>query len=275
MKRLNKKDKAVLDNLDRLLAGEPLKEPHSYLEDKILQVLKSFEYTKEKRENEQKSISRLISDISHQIKTPLSALSLHLELAKDDSLSLEERIPELNECSKQTQKIQFLTEAVLKVARLETGLISVKRIDADVVLTIQSAVSTIRPRLIEKNLSLELIIPSSLVISHDPIWTKEAITNLLDNAIKYTKTGGITISLEKGAIYTRIDISDTGIGISPDDYTKIFERFYRSRSKDADFVEGTGLGLPIAREILRLQGGNITVSSGDRGSTFSAFLQNC
>ena len=99
--------------------------------------------------------------------------------------------------------------------------------------------------------------------------------NLFDNAVKYTESGGITVLLEQGGIYTRIDVTDTGMGIAPCDYTNIFARFYRVRHKETNHIEGTGLGLSIAREILRQQGGNITVSSNEKGTTFSVFLQNC
>ena len=86
----------------------------------------------------------------------------------------------------------------------------------------------------------------------------------------------MSVKIEKGAVYTRIDISDTGAGIAPGDYSKIFARFYRARPAGTERTAGTGLGLFIAREILRLQNGNITVNStAGKGSVFSVFLQNC
>lgn len=274
IKKLSKRDKLILDNLDRILAGEPVNEASSFLEEKLLQVLRSFEYTEEKRLKEQESTSRLMSDISHQIKTPLSALLVHLDLVDDEALTSAERTSALMECKKQSNKISFLCEAMFKASRLETGLISVKPIEEDIVLTLSSAISVIKPAVLLKGLTLNEDFPQSLIISHDPIWTKEALVNILDNAIKYTETGSITIFMEKGAIYTRIDITDTGIGIAPDDYTKIFQRFYRARQTTSNQIEGTGLGLSIAREIMRQQSGNITVSSNYKGSTFSLFLQN-
>lgn len=273
MKRLSRREKSILDNLDRLLNGQPLQPPAGFVEEKILQALNSFAYTREKSAKEQENISRLISDISHQLKTPLSALTIHLELAGDDALSPAERAAALTECQRQAGKISFLSEAVFKIARLEAGLISVMPERVDLIPTIHSAASAIQAVAAQRGLSFQLNMPQSLTVPHDPIWTKEAIVNILDNAAKYTKSGGITLSVEQAAIYTRIDIADTGIGLDPKEYTKVFERFYRSdRSRQ---VEGTGLGLCIAREILRQQGGNITVASNGTGCTFSLFLQNC
>ncbi len=274
-RRLSKKEKKIIDNLDRLLAGEPAAKASGFLEEKLLQVLKTYEYTEEKRAGEQENIARLISDMSHQLKTPLSALSLHLELAEDASLNEAERSLELKECRIQADKIRFFSEAIFKAARLESGLISVQRAKEDIIPTVRSAIDAMHPALEAKGLSLKVHMPEVLIVPHDPVWTKEALMNLIDNAVKYTDSGGITITAEQGAIYTRIDIADTGIGIAPEEYPKIFSRFYRARHTGTKRVEGTGLGLSIAREILRQQGGNITVASGEAGSTFSVFLQNC
>lgn len=274
-KRLTKKDIAVLDNLDRLLAGEPLKEPYSFLEEKLLQVLQSVTYSREKQQNQLDNISRLISDISHQIKTPLSALSLHLELAADSGIPPEQKVESIWQCAKQAEKIRFLSEAMLKVAKLESGLIAVKRVPEDVVCTLKEAAAAVCRTAEEKGLQFQIKTPDSLILAHDPLWTKEAILNLLDNAIKYTEKGGITLSLEQGPVYTRVDVTDTGAPLEPAEYAKVFGRFYRVRRTGRCDVEGTGLGLSIAREIMRQQNGNITVSSGEKGNTFSLFLQNC
>ena len=273
--RLNKAEKNILDRLDKILAGQNPGEPATFLEEKLWQTLKKFEYSDEKRTKEQESIHRLMSDISHQIKTPLSALLLHLELASDGSLNDEEQAAALRECKEQADKISFLSEIIFKVVKLENGLISVKRADADIVKTAAEAVSVMKTAAELKNLTINMDFPECLIIPHDPLWTKEALINMLDNAVKYTNSGGITVKIEQGAIYTRIDIADTGIGIASEDYTKIFARFYRARTTGTERIEGTGLGLFIAREILRQQDGNITVTSTfGKGSVFSAFLQN-
>lgn len=271
-KRLSKREKQILDNLDRLLAGESLSESSGFVEDKIFQALKRADSTGEALLKQQNETARLISDLAHQIKTPLSALSLHLELAEDEALSAEEQGTALKECRQQAERIRFLTQAMFKVSRLESGLISVRRQPWDLCRTIMGAVESISPAAVEKGLSLSLNLPKSLTVAHDPVWTGEAILNILDNGVKYTEHGGLSLSLSRGAIYTRLDIADTGPGISPRDYPLVFARFYRGNT---GAQSGTGLGLSIAREILRQQGGNITVESPGKGCIFSLFLQNC
>ena len=271
-KRLYKTEKQILDNLDRLLAGQMLHPPESFLEEKILQALKRAETSSEQLARQQESTARLLSDLSHQLKTPLSALSLHLELAGDPSLTPEEQEEALRESRLQAEKIRFLSNAMFKVSRLESGLIAVRKHPADLCDTVRKAAETVRPAALEKGLAFALSLPESAVLPHDPVWTREALVNLLDNAVKYTSDGGVTVQLEKGAVFTRIDVRDTGPGLAPEEYARVFSRFYRGKTGQA---EGTGLGLSIAREILRRQDGNITVQSDGKGCTFSLFLQNC
>jgi len=214
-----------------------------------------------------------MSDISHQLKTPLASLKLHLELAEDPTLNKEDHAAFLIECKNQTEKLEWLTDALLKIARLETGLITVKKVPADLVKTVRDSVSSITSQVIAKGLTVTEQLPETLEILHDPVWTKEALCNILDNAIKYTESGGIIVTVDESPIYTRVEITDTGIGLAPEEYTKVFARFYRVRSDESQRIEGTGLGLTIAREIMRQQDGNITVSSeSGKGCTFSLFL---
>lgn len=272
---LTRKEKRILDQLDRLIAGQEVLPPSGYLEEKLVQTIRSFRLTEEQRASEQGKLQELMSGLSHQLKTPLSALSVHLELASDDSLTEGERREALTESRRQAEKVGLLTDALFKAARLETGLIAVRKVPGDLAATIRDAVAAIRPMAEAGGLAVDMKLPDSLDVPHDPLWTKEALLNLLDNAVKYTASGAVTVAAERGAIYTRVDVSDTGAGIAPEDYTKIFSRFYRVRPVGMERVEGMGLGLPIAREILRQQQGNLTVSSVlGKGSVFSLFLQN-
>jgi signal transduction histidine kinase len=234
-----------------------------------------LEQSEHKSKADRESVLSLMSDVSHQLKTPLASLTLHLDLTGDPSHTEEERTAFLSECKKQTEKIGWLTDALLKIARLETGLITVKKIPADLAQTARDAVSDLAAQAAARGLELTTRLPDSLEFSHDPVWTKEALCNILDNAVKYTETGSIIVTLEQGPIYARIDIADTGVGLAAEEYAKVFTRFYRIRGHETQRVDGTGLGLTIAREIMRRQGGNITVTSvPGNGSVFSVFLQN-
>lgn len=271
---LTRKREAMLaDKLDRLLAGETIELPAGLLEEKIWQTLRTLELNEHKTREESRSVQKLIGDISHQLKTPLSSLSLYLDLIDDNSLTDKERASFLDECRTQVAKINWLTESLLKITRLETGLIEVRPVSANLSETLTEALTSVKPAAAAKGLHLEAELPEVYELPHDPLWTKEAFINILDNAVKYTDKGGIKITLEQGAVLTRINIEDTGIGIAAEEYAKIFTRFYRIRGENR--IEGTGLGLTISREIMRKQRGNITVESQcGKGSVFSVFLQN-
>lgn len=270
-----RKEAKLAARLDKLLAGEHIAMPAGLLEEKLWQVLRTLEAAEQRSKTEHDSVLHLMSDVSHQLKTPLASLNLYLDLASDMAHTAAERETFLIECKKQTDKISWLTDALFKMARLESGLITVKKSLSDLVKTIRGALDAVSAQADAKQLTITANLPVTLELEHDPLWTKEALSNILDNAIKYTDRGGITITAEQGPIYTRIDISDTGIGMAQEEYTKIFARFYRVRDNNPRAI-GTGLGLTIAREILRQQSGNITVASEvGKGSTFSVFLQNC
>jgi signal transduction histidine kinase len=272
---LKRKEIELTAKIDRLLAGERPEMPAGLLEEKVWQILRVLEQAEQKSNAERESVLSLMSDVSHQLKTPLASLTLHLDLAGDPSHTEEERAAFLSECMKQTEKIGWLTDSLLKIARLETGLIEIKKVQADLSRTVRDAVVSISAQASAKGLLITEYLPESLETAHDPVWTKEALCNILDNAVKYTETGGVTVTLEQGPIYARVDVSDTGAGIPAGEYAKIFARFYRVRGPGTLRTEGTGLGLTIAREIMRRQGGNITVSSEPgKGSVFSVFLQN-
>ena len=270
---LRRKEIELAAKIDKLLAGERPEMPAGLLEEKVWQALKTLEQAEQKSKTERESVLSLMSDVSHQLKTPLASLKLHLELAEDPTLDKEDHAAFLVECKKQTEKLEWLTDALLKIARLETGLITVKKVPADLVKTVKDSVSSITAQAAAKGLIVTVQLPETLEVMHDPVWTKEAICNILDNAIKYTESGGITVAINESPIYTKIEIIDTGIGLAPEEYTKVFTRFYRVRGDETQRIEGTGLGLTIAREIMRQQDGNITVTSEHgKGCVFSLFL---
>lgn len=144
---------------------------------------------------------------------------------------------------------------------------------AEVEELVLNAALQVRRAAESKEINLSIQPPSKpIAVCCDPKWTEEAIFNILDNAVKYTPQGGqVALTLESYETYCRINISDTGCGIPPEEIPKIFQRFYRGQSVQA--VEGVGLGLPLARKVVQEQGGWIKVSSDHKGSTFSIFLR--
>lgn len=218
---------------------------------------------------ERDKIKTLISDISHQTKTPIANLLLYSELLEDSALSAEQR-GSVDAIHHQTEKLRFLIDALVKLSRLENGILALSPRIEPLGPILQSVYEQASPKAAENGLALRLESADAVAVC-DPKWTAEALGNLVDNAVKYTRSGGVTLSIRTYELFARIDISDTGIGIPEEDQAKIFSRFYRAEeARDSD---GMGIGLYLAREIIAREGGYIKVTSTPgRGSVFSVFL---
>ena len=221
---------------------------------------------------EQKKIKTLISDISHQTKTPISNILLYSELLEEEDLSetAKENVLALHE---QTDKLKFLIDALVKLSRLENGIVKLSVKQEKIEPMIEKVIQEQDAKAKEKGLQLRFsyLKGAEQEACFDKKWTAEAIGNLVDNAIKYTKQGSITITVTSYEMFVRIDIKDTGVGIKEEELPKIFSRFYRSETVREN--EGVGIGLYLAREIIAGEGGYIKVSSEyKKGSTFSVFL---
>ncbi|MCI2047186.1 MAG: HAMP domain-containing histidine kinase [Faecalibacterium sp.] len=242
----------------------------SALETKLAQYLSASAVSAKNLAAEKDNIKTLISDISHQTKTPVANLVLYAQLLAEQPLSPEGRAC-ADALNSQAEKLRFLIDALVKTSRLETGILALHPIQAPVGPMLESAVGQMRPAAEKKQLALRLE-PALAEAVFDPKWTAEAVCNLLDNAIKYTPAGGcVTVHIVCYELFCRIDVQDTGIGIPESEQAKIFGRFYRAPA--ARESAGTGLGLYLARQIAAGQGGYLKVASAvGKGSTFSLFL---
>ena len=221
---------------------------------------------------EKADLQSLLSDISHQTKTPIANLKMINETMLTRPISEEQRKEFLQATGSQLNKLDFLIQAMVKTSRLESGVIILEKKDALVEETLVKAINGILAPMEKKNIELTVNCPEGLTISHDNRWTSEALFNLLDNAVKYTPAGGsIHVSIQNWEMYLKIDVADTGRGIPEREQAAIFKRFYREEA--VHDVDGIGIGLYLAREIITMQGGYIMVTSDvGRGSTFSVFL---
>lgn len=241
----------------------------SALETKFAHYLASAETSSQNVAQEKDRIKALIADISHQTKTPIANLLLYSELLMEEALppSAKANVDALYD---QSEKLRFLIDSLVKLSRLENGIISLSPQHAALQPLLQSIAEQYVAKAAEKGLSLHLHDTDSFAM-FDPKWTAEALANIVDNAIKYTEHGTITISVLSYEMFVRIDISDTGTGIPENEQPKIFARFYRS--KNVQEQEGVGIGLYLARQIICGEGGYIKVTSvPGKGSTFSVFL---
>lgn len=232
-------------------------------------------YTRKNQEisEEKESLKGLVSDVSHQTKTPLANIKLYQEMLFHAE-SAKERAEYLEKMSGQVDKLDFLLQSMVKMSRLETGTIKIQKSESPVAETLAAAITAIAPEADKKKIQIYVTYHEKLRLLHDTKWTGEAIFNILDNAVKYTEVGGsIHISVSREEIFTKISIADTGKGIPLERQGKIFSRFYRE--PEVHHTEGVGIGLYLARKIISMQGGYMKVESEvNRGSTFYIYLPN-
>ena len=238
-------------------------------------LVRLYEVMWENRESaakERADLQELISDISHQVKTPISNLKIVNATLLEQPMPEEKQREFLQASSGQLEKLDFLMQAMIKTSRLETGVISLDRRMQPLYDTLAAALGGILLNAERKQIHVSVDCPTDIVLAHDRKWTSEALFNILDNAVKYTPAGGtIRVSVQSWEFYVKIDVSDSGKGIAESRQGLIFKRFYRE--EEVHDVEGIGIGLYLAREIVTMQGGYIQVTSAPgSGSTFSVFL---
>lgn len=224
-------------------------------------------------QRQRESIQRLLSDISHQTKTPLANLKLYSSLLMEEELTPRQR-EQAQVIFQQSEKLSFLIETLVKLSRLETDVLAVTPKSQPLSPLLERAASQAKAAAEQKGIALQLHLQQQAEMKalYDLRWTAEALGNLLDNAVKYTPPGGcIQVSATQYELFCRIDVRDNGIGIAEEEQAQIFGRFYRGRQVREQ--EGLGIGLYLAREIAQKQGGYLKLSSRPgQGSTFSLYL---
>lgn len=242
----------------------------SALETKLSHYLAANSATKSQLAEEKVKINELISDISHQTKTPVANILLYAQILAESNLQ-EREVQCVQSLMDQAEKLNFLITSLVKASRLETGIIVVSPKKSDIQSLLDEVTCQLLPKAEDNGITLTCE-RTEIHAVFDPRWTAEAVCNIVENAIKYTPQGGsICIRVCAYELFARIDIVDTGIGICEEETAKIFTRFYRSPI--VSDIEGVGIGLYLAREIISSEGGYIKVKSiPQRGSTFSVFL---
>lgn len=242
----------------------------SSVENRFNQYLSASEVSVRNLTLEKNKIKELIADISHQTKTPLANILLYAQLLEEQELPEQSSVcvKSLNE---QAQKLSFLITSLVKLSRLETGILTLHPTYQSVQPMLDEVKTQCASAAAQKQLKFFVDSTNASAI-FDLKWTTEAVCNLVDNAIKYTPANGtIHISVKVYELFCRINVADSGIGISETEQAKIFTRFYRSQSVSEQ--EGVGIGLYLTRQILAQQGGYIKVASSlGNGAVFSAFL---
>ena len=232
--------------------------------DRLCRISDMYTHRNQELYEEKENLKELVSDTSHQTKTPLANIKLYQELLSDE-MDTSERAEYLTRMGKQVDKLDFLLQSMVKISRLETGTIKIVKSECPISETLSLAIGAIVPKADQKNIHIHVTYDETLFLKHDKKWTAEAIFNVLDNAVKYTnENGSIYISVCQEKIFTKISVRDTGKGIPLERQGSIFNRFYR-----------VGIGLYLARKIISMQSGYIKVESETgKGSVFHICLPN-
>ena len=263
--------------LGRLLEGKKPEDRNmeqdtldSKIRHQLFQIQNRNQAYLEKVEQERDSIQKLITEIAHQLRNPLTNMESYLEFLKEDC-SREERETYIRALEISEQKIHFLTESFMKMSRLENGMIQIRKEERDGILTLSQAAQAIEKQDRAKGVQLVLDLPQSLDFPHDGNWLSEAVMNLLDNSIKYSyPKGQVVLGAEKNQMFVRIWVRDWGIGIAGEEVSRLFQRFYRG--KNAGKQEGFGIGLYLTREIVLLHQGFVRIKAEEKGTLAEIYL---
>ena len=246
---------------------------------------------------EREEIRGLIADTAHQLRTPLANMESYLSLLKADlerrtgtseSIRMEDQAYYIRAIAESEEKIRFLTEGFIRMARLENGIIQIRKDSLDMEGTLLGSILQAKKAADEKQIEIRLTMSgesgrtkktsgrekgkeAESAVLHDPQWLGEAVFNLLDNSIKYSPEGStIHVSTVKNEMFFRIEVRDEGTGIEEGEENLIFRRFYRG--KHVNGQNGFGLGLYLSREIVQRHGGFMKVKRLEPGLSVGIYL---
>lgn len=245
----------------------------SKLQTKLMRYLTSSSMSERKIMEEKDNLKELITNISHQTKTPLTNIRMYSELLREEAAGIAEK-KYAEEIVNQSRKLEELITALVKMSRLETGIFRYDRKKVRYSSIINRVLEQAGPRASEKGMDIIVNIPQDLCICADEKWVAEAVYNVLDNSIKYSSAGSeILIETFSYELFSGIRITDRGIGIEEDEIPLLFGRFYRGRNAGGE--DGIGVGLFLTREIVRGNGGYIKAKSKlNEGTTFEICFPN-
>ena len=263
----------LMGSLDAILAGEKaldLLENQDTLDGKLqAKLVQLGEMMEQKaRENlrQREQLETIISDISHQVKTPIANIRMYHSLLERKALEEEKREEFQEAVERQVDKLEFFMKSMIRMSRLETGIVQVQPEKSAVSALVAQAVCDVALKAEQKKIEIVIEESEELTAYFDKRWTAEAVFNILDNSVKYTQDGGrIVLSTGKTDFYVRIGIKDNGRGIAEARIPLILKRFYRE--PESANVEGVGRGLYLAREIVMKQKGFIEVHSNEGTGT--------
>lgn len=247
----------------------------SRLQNELYKITVMLRESSELAGQQKKALADSVSDISHQLKTPLTSCLVLLDnLAESENMTEETRRRFLSEITGQLTSVSWLVQVLLKLSRLDAGVVELKEEEVSVSALIRSAVEKVGLLAEWKQIDIQVMGEEEPCIKGDRHWLEEALVNLIKNAIEHSpEDSEIRIQVEDNQVYTCIHVRDFGSGISYEDQKHIFERFYRSADAGEDSV---GIGLALAQEIMKRQNGYLTVESEPgQGTVFYMKFLKC
>jgi len=230
----------------------------SILKNEICKITTLLREQAEALQREKALLADALADISHQLKTPLTSLSVLNDLLSENP-DEEKRALFLERMRAQLKRIEWLVSSLLKLSRLDAGAVAMKREKVLAGALVEKALATLAIPLEVKMLQVSVEGDEEAGFTGDFEWSCEALINVIKNCIEHTPEGGqLRISFAQNPLYTEIAVADSGPGIAPEDLPHIFNRFYKGKNAAADQV---GIGLAMARAIVEKQGGDISVKS--------------
>ncbi len=228
----------------------------------------------EAAEEEKEQVKGLVSNITHQLKTPLANLSLYTQILMCQEADESQKAEICQKIEKQIDKLDWMVNSLTKMVKLEQNVIIFECQDISIKKTILDAIDAIYGKAERKRIDLVAKPFKDCALYHNRKWTAEVFVNLLENAVKYTGDGGtIQIQVFPYEMYTEIQFIDNGRGIPKEEVAQVFKRFYRG--KEVENIEGSGIGLYLSNLILEREKGYMTVKSVyGAGSCFSVYLKN-
>ncbi len=229
---------------------------YSKTTNQLIRLQEILEGRRKEAEKSKYEIQKLISEIAHQLRTPLANIKNYTELLQESLNETQETLNTeyIKDLRTSEEQLCFLVESFIKTARLEQGIIQVHTQKENLVETILNALGQIQKKAEEKDIYFQVELPEKIICEHDKNWMCEALYNVFDNAVKYSKSNStINITMKQTEMFYKIQVRDYGIGIRYGEQNKIFQRFYRG--EQARGQEGCGIGLYLSREIVLLQKG--------------------
>lgn len=238
----------------------------SLLDNQIYRTAVKFREQAENSNKDKENLQKSLSDISHQLKTPLTSIIVMVDnILDDDDMPLEIRREFLNDIKHNTNTISFLVQSLLKLSKLDAEAVKFRYEQVEVKSIVDECIknTAVMAEILGVRLESDC---NDIILDCDRKWLCEAVTNIIKNCIEHSQNGNIKITADQNKLYTKISIKDNGSGITKEDLPHIFERFYKGKNSSDDSV---GIGLSLAKTIIEKQGGYISVSSElNKGSEF-------